>query len=200
MLGSGPLILGHAHPAVVEAVQRQVALGATYYTLTEPALALAECLVEAVPCAEMIQFCTSGSEATFYALRIARAVTGRPAVLKFEGGFHGSNDYAMMSLSPRDAPRFPTGEPSSAGIPEAVGAEVLVAPFNDLEATTRIVEEHASRLAAIIVEPVQRIIEPMPGFLAGLRDLADGHDTVLISTRWSPGSASAGAAPRSATA
>jgi glutamate-1-semialdehyde 2,1-aminomutase len=180
VLGSGPLILGHAHPAVVEAAQRQTAAGSTFYTLTEPALALAERIVELVPCAEMVQFCTSGSEATFYALRLARAVTGRDAVLKFEGGFHGANDYAMISLAPRLEPAFPQGEPSSAGIPAGTANEVLVAPYNDLEYTERIIAQHAERIAAIIVEPIQRIIEPRPGFLEGLRRLATRYGIVLV--------------------
>jgi glutamate-1-semialdehyde 2,1-aminomutase len=180
VLGSGPLILGHAHPAVVEAAQRQTAAGTTFYALTQPALELAERIVELVPCAEMVQFCTSGSEATFYALRLARAVTGRDAVLKFEGGFHGANDYAMISLAPRGESAFPQGEPSSAGIPAGTANEVLVAPYNDLESAERIVAEHAERIAAIIVEPIQRIIEPQPGFLEGLRRLATRYGIVLV--------------------
>jgi glutamate-1-semialdehyde 2,1-aminomutase len=180
LLGSGPLVVGHAHPLVVEAVARQAALGITFYTPTEPVLALAERIVDAVPCAEMVQFCASGSEATHYALRIARAATGRDAVLKFEGGFHGSNDYALMSLFPvRELP-YPRAEPSSAGIPPALAGEVLVAPFNDLATTAALVEAHAIRLAAIIVEPMQRVIPPVPGFLAGLRELASRHGIVLV--------------------
>jgi glutamate-1-semialdehyde 2,1-aminomutase len=180
VLGSGPLILGHAHPAVVEAVERQLALGSTFYGLTEPAIELAERIVSRAPCAELVQFCNSGAEATFYALRIARAATGRDAVLKFEGGFHGSNDYALMSLFPTGAPDYPRADPTSSGIPHALVDEVLVSPFNDLEHARAIVERHAARLAAIIVEPVQRVIEPLPGFLAGLRELASRHGIVLV--------------------
>jgi glutamate-1-semialdehyde 2,1-aminomutase len=180
LLGSGPLIAGHAHPAVVEAVQRQAALGSTFYTVTEPILRLAERIVEAVPCAEMVQFCTSGSEATAYALRIARAATGRDAVLKFEGGFHGANDYALMSLYPGTHLHYPMSQPSSGGIPGVLTHEVLVAPFNNLEAVRRIVDEYHERLAAIIVEPVQRVIEPIAGFLPGLRELATKYGLVLI--------------------
>jgi glutamate-1-semialdehyde 2,1-aminomutase len=180
LLGSGPMVVGHAHPQVVEAVQRQVALGSTFYTPTEPLLTLAELIVGALPCAEMIQFCTSGSEATHYSLRIARAATGRDMVLKFEGGFHGANDYSLMSMLPERRLPFPVAEPSSAGIPQDLAAQVLIAPFNDLAAVTALVDEHASRIAAIIVEPVQRVISPAAGFLSGLRELASRHGIVLI--------------------
>jgi glutamate-1-semialdehyde 2,1-aminomutase len=180
LLGSGPLILGHAHLEVVAAASRQAALGSTYYTISEPVLELASRIVQQVPCAQMVQFCGSGMEATFYALRIARAATGRSAVLKFEGGFHGANDYALMSLSPSGPPDYPRAEPDSAGIPPAVREEVLVAPYNDLDTVSAIVAEHSARLAAILVEPYQRVIEPLPGFLQGLRRLADTHGLVLI--------------------
>jgi glutamate-1-semialdehyde 2,1-aminomutase len=180
VLGSGPLVVGHCHPRVVEAAQRQAAVGPTFYALNEPIVQLAERIVERVPCAELVQFSATGAEATFYALRLARAATGRDGVLKFEGGFHGSSDYAQMSLFPVGPPAYPAPEPTSSGIPRAIEQDVLVAPFNDLEATRAIVEAHADRLAAIIVEPLQRVIEPQPGFLEGLRALADRHGIVLV--------------------
>jgi len=180
VLGSGPLVVGHCHPRVVEAAQRQAAVGPTFYALNEPIVRLAERIVERVPCAELVQFSATGAEATFYALRLARAATGRDAVLKFEGGFHGSSDYAQMSLFPVGPPAYPAPEPTSSGIPRAIEQDVLVAPYNDLEATRAIVEAHADRLAAIIVEPLQRVIEPLPGFLEGLRALADRHGIVLV--------------------
>src|SRR5207249_11823295 len=111
MLGSGPLLLGHAHPAVVEAVQRQVALGSTFFALTEPAIRLAEQLVEAVPCGEAVRFQTTGSEATAAALRLARAATGRPKVLKFEGGWHGGHDLGQLSTFPTEPAPFPEPVP-----------------------------------------------------------------------------------------
>jgi glutamate-1-semialdehyde 2,1-aminomutase len=180
LLGSGPMVVGHAHPAVVDAVRRQAELGSTFYSPTAPVLELAERIVEAVPCAEMVQFCGSGSEATLYAMRIARAATGRDAVLKFEGAFHGSNDYALMSLFPAERLPFPQAEPSSAGIPAALRGQVLIAPYNDLATTSSIVSAYKDQIAAIIVEPMQRVISPAPGFLAGLRELADRHGIVLI--------------------
>ena len=175
VLGSGPLVLGHAHPRVVEALRRQAALGTTYYYLNEPALALAERITQIVPCAEAVKFCSSGTEATFYALRIARAATGRDTVLKFAGGYHGSHDYGLQTLSESG-----TQVSESLGIPAGVMDSVLVAPFNDLEATTALVEAHRDRLAAIIVEPVQRAIPPLPGFLAGLRSLCDSVGALLL--------------------
>ncbi len=180
VLGSGPLILGHAHPAVVQAVHRQVDLGSTFYALNEPVIRLAERIIERVACAELVQFCSTGAEATFYAMRLARAATGRDKILKFEGGFHGSSDYALMSLFPTGAPDYPRPEPSSGGIPRVLEDEVFVVPFNNIEAAARVVDAHAEEIAAIIVEPIQRVLEPAPGFLQGLRALADRHGIVLI--------------------
>jgi glutamate-1-semialdehyde 2,1-aminomutase len=180
VIGSGPMILGHAHPVVVAAVQKQIELGASFYQLNSPILQLAERITKSVPCAERIRFSSTGGEATFYALRFSRAYTGRDKILKFEGGFQGANDYAMMSFSASGRTDFPYPEPDSYGIPRCLQDEVLIAPFNDLAMTTSIVSEHADQLAAIILEPVQRYIEPKPGFLQGLRDLATKYGIVLI--------------------
>ncbi len=180
VLGSGPLILGHAHPAVVEAVQRQAALGSTFYAMNESALALAQEIHEAVPCAEQVRFTGSGSEATFFAMRLARAFTGREKILKFEGGYHGYSDYAIMSSAPRELENFPRAQPDSAGIPRALEDTVLVAPYNDLGTTARLVDEHRGELAAVIVEPVQREIAPQDGFLAGLREITEKAQVLLI--------------------
>jgi glutamate-1-semialdehyde 2,1-aminomutase len=174
------MILGHAHPVVVEAVKRQAELGTSFYAPTEPLVALAERMVESIPCADMVQFCASGAEATHYALRIARAATGRDAVLKFEGGFHGTNDYGAMSVFARGPARYPAPEPSSAGVPKALQQDVLVAPYNDLAAVTSLAQANANRLAGIIVEPYQRTIDPLPDFLTGLRELATRIDAILI--------------------
>ncbi len=180
LMGSGPLLVGHAHPAVVEAVQRQAALGSTYYTLNEPVIELGERIVEAVPCAEEVRFVSTGTEATFHAMRIARTYTGKPKILKFEGGFHGVNDYAMMSAHATRQTSYPTPIPDSAGIPREVEAEVLISRWNDVELTRSIVQEHASELAAIICEPLQRSLIPAPGFLAELRDISRQNDVLLI--------------------
>ena len=180
VLGSGPLLIGHAHPEVVAAVQRQATLGSTYYTLNVPIIELAERMVAAIPCAEQVKFVSSGSEATFHAMRIARAYTGRPRVLKFEGGFHGVNDYALMSAHASRQTEYPTPIPDSAGIPQEVEADVLVSRWNDVELTRGIVAEHAHELAAIICEPLQRSLVPAPGFLAALRSLASEYGILLI--------------------
>jgi glutamate-1-semialdehyde 2,1-aminomutase len=180
ILGSGPLILGHCHPRVVEAVRRQLEKGSTFYTVTEPAIELGEKIVEHVPCAEMVQYCSTGSEATHFALRLARAATGRDAVLKFEGGFHGAQDYAMMSLYPKDPPPYPTPSVDSAGVPQRLADDVFIAPFNDLTVVDEILTEIGPRVAAVIVEPVQRTLTPEPGFLEGLRSACDRNGSILI--------------------
>jgi glutamate-1-semialdehyde 2,1-aminomutase len=180
LLGSGPMILGHAHPAVVAAVRDYLERGSTYFTLNEPAIYLAEVICEAVPCADKIRFCSTGSEATFFALRVARAFTKRDKILKFEGGYHGSHDYALMSSSPSVPKDFPRAVPDSAGIPRVLENAVLIAPFNDLETTSALIERHRHELGGVIVEPFQRIIAPRPGFLQGLRDVTQRFAIPLI--------------------
>lgn len=180
VLGSGPMILGHGHPAVRAAIERQLERGTGFYWLTEPAIALAERIVRDVPCAESVRFSTTGSEATFYALRLARAFTKRDRVLKFEGGFHGGHDYAQIGFAPRNAAYYPQGFPDSAGIPRVLESEVLVAPYNDVGLATDLIGRHADQLAAVIVEPVQRGIPPRPGFLQALREVTRRAGVVLI--------------------
>ena len=181
VLGSGPLLLGHAHPAVVRAVQEQVTRGSTFHWLSEPSIRLAELIVDAVPCAEQVRFLSTGTEATMFACRMARTFTGREKVLKFEGGWHGFHDYSMIGnwRVPSEAP-YPSPGPDLGGIPRGAVDSVLVAPFNDLATTERIATERRADLAAIIVEPLQRSIRPQPGFLAGLRDLAQRLGAILI--------------------
>lgn len=179
-LGSGPALLGHGHPEIVAAVQHQVAKGSTYYFLNEPVIRLAETLVGAIPCAEQVQFTGSGTEATFFALRLARAATGRAKVLKFEGGWHGMHDYALWGTVPKRPSPYPGAEPDSAGIPDALRGQVLVAPFNDTPRTTEIIERHAAELAAVIVEPLERVLTPAPGFLEAVREITRRHGIVLI--------------------
>jgi glutamate-1-semialdehyde 2,1-aminomutase len=180
LLGSGPMILGHAHPAVVAAVQAYVERGSTYFTLNEPAIELAEEICQAVPCAEKIRFCSTGSEATFFALRAARTFTKKDKILKFEGGYHGNHDYALMSSYPTVPKDFPRAVPDSAGIPGVLEDQVLIAPFNDLETTSAIIERHHHELGGVIVEPFQRIITPRPGFLQGLREVTRRFAIPLI--------------------
>src|SRR4030095_202819 len=157
ILGSGPLVLGHAHPAVIAAVERQLSKGTTYFQLSEPTLALAEEICRAVPCAEQVRFTSSGSEATFFALRVARAFRGREKVMKFEGGFHGTHDYALMSVSPRTPKAFPAAVRDSSGIPHAIEETMMIAPYNDLATTEALIAAHHNELAAVILEPYQRV-------------------------------------------
>ena len=179
-MGWGSVLLGHAHPAVTEAVKRQAELGSNFAYVTEPALELAEELVRAVPCAERVRFCASGTEATAYAVRLARAFAGRPKVLKFEGAYHGGNDIGTVSLFPSRLLDFPKGEPTSAGLSSGTVADILVAPYNDLNATAAIVERHRHELAGVIVEPMHRCTPPQPGFLQGLRELTAKVGGLLI--------------------
>jgi glutamate-1-semialdehyde 2,1-aminomutase len=174
------MVIGHAHPRVVGAVQEQAARGTTFYAMNDVAPRLAARIIELVPCAEAVKFVGDGAEATFYSLRLARAFTGRELVLKFEGAYHGHHDYALHGLKPTRGANYPTAQPDSAGIPEVVSATVLIAPYNDLDSTAHLVEPLADRLAAIIVEPVQRSLVPKPGFLAGLRALCDRTGALLV--------------------
>lgn len=179
-LGSGPLLLGHRRPEVDEAVARQLERGSTFNFMHPQVIAFAESVVEAVPCAEKVKFVSTGTEATMYALRLARSFTGRSKVLKFAGALHGGNDYAAQSTFPHGTIDYPRPVPDSGGIPEAVSSTVLLAEFNNLDRTEQIVSRHGADLAGIIVEPLQRALAPTPGFLAGLRTIADRIGAVLI--------------------
>lgn len=181
LLGSGPMLLGHAHPAVVTAARDQVERGSSFLLPNEASILLAEEIVAAVPCAERVAFCNTGSDSTFFALRLARAHRQRSKILKFEGGYHGQGDAVSMSNQWTQEPvPFPGAVPNSEGIPDSVRDDVLVAPYNDLATTVRIIEEHAEELAAVIVEPLQRTIAPMPGFLQGVRDVTAHHRIPLV--------------------
>ncbi len=179
--GAGALILGHSHPAVVTAAQEQVGRGLHMFgTLNEPAIRLAARLVEDIPCAEKIVYATTGSEATAYAMRLARAFTGRDLVLKFEGAYHGNHDYALASTFPTALGNDPHGQDDTAGRPAGTRSTMLVAPYNDAEAVERIVKQHRQELAAVIVEPVQRIIPARAEFLQALRRICDDNGVLLI--------------------
>lgn len=180
LLGSGPMLVGHAHPEVVEAVQAQIPLGTTYFANNEHGILLAERIVDAVACAEKVRFVSSGSEADLYAMRLARAYRKRDKILKFEGGYHGMSDYGLMSLWPKRPGNFPQSAPDSAGIPQSVRGEVLVAPFNDAETATALIREHRDELAGVIVEPFQRVIPPKPGFLEAVREITADYGIPLI--------------------
>ena len=180
LIGSGPLILGHCHPAVVEAVQAQVLKGSTFYHLNEPSIRLAEIIGTASPCGEKVRFVCTGTDAVFYAMRMARAYTGRDKILKFEGGWHGVSDYALHSSKPPQPSDYPHPIPDGAGIPESVTPNVLVSPFNHLEMAESVIRTHKDQLAAIVVEPLQRCIRPKPGFFEALREWTQEYGIVLI--------------------
>ena len=180
LLGSGPNFLGHSHPAVVRAVTEQLENGTTYFLVNEPAIRLADEICRAVACAEQVRFTSTGNEATFFALRVARAFRHRDKIMKFEGGYHGSHDYALMSQTPRSPKAFPAPMPDSAGIPHVIEGEVLIAPYNDLATVDALLAVHADSLAAVIVEPFQRVIPPAEGFLQGLRRLTERYGIPLI--------------------
>ena len=180
LLGSGPMLVGHAHPEVTEAAQEQVAKGTTFFTNNRLGIELAEAIVEAVPCAEQVRFVSTGSEADLYAMRAARAYTKRDKILKFEGGYHGMSDYSLMSLAPKRSGNFPLPVPDSAGIPKSVREDMIVAPYNDPDAVEGLVRDHRDELAGIIVEPFQRIISPEPGFLPKLRKISADNGVPLI--------------------
>ena len=180
LISSGPMILGHGHPEVLEAVEKQMRDGMTFFTNNRFGVELAEAMVDAVASAEQVRYVSTGGEADMYAMRLARAHTGKPKILKFEGGYHGMSAEALMSLAPNRLENFPRPVPDSAGIPSSVEDGVVVAPYNDIEFASSIIAEYADELAGIIVEPLQRIIPPVPGFLECLREEASKHGIVLI--------------------
>jgi len=179
-MGWGSALVGHARPEVTAAVVRQAALGANFAYVNEPSLALAEEIQRLSPAAERVRFCASGTEATMYALRLARAHTGRPKLLRFEGAYHGANEVGVTSLFPDRPANYPVADPSSAGLEPGMTGNLLVAPYNDLETTARIIAAHADALAGVIVEPLQRCTPPKPGFLAGLRAAVSNAGALLI--------------------
>jgi glutamate-1-semialdehyde 2,1-aminomutase len=179
-LSSGPALLGHGHPAVTDAVATQLPKGTTFFFLNEPEIQLARRLVDAIPCAEVVHYTGSGTEATFYALRIARAWTGRNKVLKFEGAWHGMHDYGLWGTVPSRPSDYPHAAPDSVGVPRETGDTVLVTPFNEAQRAVELIERHAAELAAVMVEPLQRVLLPEPGFLQAIREVTKRHGIVLI--------------------
>src|SRR5262249_46491062 len=180
LLGSGPMLDGHAHREVNAAVAEQIQKGTTFFANNRKGIELAEAIVEAVPCAEQVRFVSSGSEADLYAMRAARAYTRRDKILKFEGGYHGMSDYSLMSLAPKRSGNFPLPVPDSAGIPKNVRDDMIIAPFNDADAVAGLVRDHKDELAGVIVEPFQRIIPPAPGFLGALRKITADNGVPLV--------------------
>ncbi|WP_238719968.1 aspartate aminotransferase family protein [Nitratireductor alexandrii] len=180
LISSGPMILGHDHPEVIEAVREQLGKGMTFFASNARGIELAEVICQAVPCAEQLRYLSTGGEADMYALRLARAHTGRDKILKFEGGYHGMSAEAMISIFPDRLENFPNGIADSAGLPARVRESVLVAPFNDEAFVRQILAEHGDEIAAVIVEPLQRLVPPEPGFLEALREETSKRGIVLI--------------------
>ncbi len=180
VLSWGPLILGHAHPAVVEAIREQAGRGTSYGAPTALEIALAEQVIDLVPSVEMVRFVNSGTEATMSALRLARAYTGRNKIVKFEGCYHGHADMLLVQAGSGVAT---LGLPDSPGVPPGATADTLTAPFNDLGAVRGLFERFPDEIAAVIVEPVagnMGVVLPGDGFLPGLRDLTREHGALLI--------------------
>ncbi|HEX8997489.1 MAG TPA: glutamate-1-semialdehyde 2,1-aminomutase [Ktedonobacterales bacterium] len=176
----GPLIFGHAHPQVVEALTRAAQRGTSYGAPTEAETRLAELVIEAVPSIELVRFVNSGTEATMSALRVARAYTRRQKILKFAGGYHGHADMLLVAAG---SGALTLGTPDSPGVPAAATAETLIAPYNDLAAVRAAFERYPEEIAAVIVEPVagnMGCVPPVEGFLQGLRDLTSQYGAVLI--------------------
>ncbi|MDI6857249.1 MAG: glutamate-1-semialdehyde 2,1-aminomutase [Dehalococcoidia bacterium] len=176
----GPLILGHAHPAVVEAVQQAAERGTSYGAPTEAELELAEMVVEAVPSIEMVRFVSSGTEATMSALRLARAFTGRDKIVKFEGCYHGHADGLLVQAGSGVAT---LSLPDSPGVPRSYAEETLVARFNDFGSVERLFDHYSSDIAAVIVEPVagnMGVVPPQPGFLESLRKISSDYGSLLV--------------------
>ncbi len=180
LVGSGPMFIGHGHPEVKAAVQAQLERGTTFFANNRQGIELAEAIIEAVPCADKVRFVSSGSEADAFAMRLARAHTRRDKIVKFEGGYHGYSDYGLMSTSPRQSSATSRPVPDSAGIPRSVMQDILVAPFNDIAAVRRLVHEYKDDIAAVFLEPFQRLLPPQPGFLEALRELTQAHNILLV--------------------
>jgi glutamate-1-semialdehyde 2,1-aminomutase len=180
VLSWGPLILGHAHPAVVAAICEQAVRGTTFGAPTELENELAERVIALMPNIELIRFVSSGTEAVMSVLRLARAYTKREKIIKFAGCYHGHYDGLLVQAGSGVAT---LGLPDSPGVPPAITAGTLTAPLNDLHAVEQLLQQHHEQIAAIVLEPVvgnAGLILPQPGYLQGLRDLCDQHGSLLV--------------------
>lgn len=180
VMGYGPLLLGHNHPAVKEAVIKQLSLGWLYGTPSEPEIKLAKEVTGLYPSIDMVRFVSTGTEATMGALRAARGFTGRNKFIKIEGGFHGAHDAALVKAG---SGATTLGTPDSAGVPLDFTKNTLQVPYNDIEAMTEAIESYKEDVAAVIIEPVLGNIGPVlpdEGYLDDVRSVTEENDVVLI--------------------
>ena len=180
VLSWGPLIHGHAHPHVIEAITRTAADGTSFGAPTELEVRLAEMVIAAMPAIEMVRFVNSGTEATMSALRLARAYTGRNKIIKFAGGYHGHADFLLVAAG---SGALTLGIPDSPGVPQPTTADTLIAPYNNLPTVEALFQEFSEGVAAVIVEPIagnMGCVPPEPGYLQGLRDLTTRFGALLI--------------------
>jgi glutamate-1-semialdehyde 2,1-aminomutase len=180
VLSWGPLVLGHAHPAVVKAIAAAAARGTSFGAPTEAESELAELVIAAFPSIERLRFVSSGTEATMSAIRLARGFTHRPKIVKFAGCYHGHADAFLIAAG---SGALTNGMPDSPGVTEGTARDTIVLPFNDAASVERAFEEHSGAIAAIVVEPYagnMGLVTPRPGFLQRLRDLCTEHRALLI--------------------
>ena len=176
----GPLIMGHAHPTVVEALQEVAAKGTSFGSPTLIETKLAKLVAERVPSIDIVRMVNSGTEATMSAIRLARGYTGREKIIKFEGSYHGASDSLLIKAGSGVAT---LGLPDSPGVPKDLAANTITVPYNDLESAQLAFLNYGEEIACVIVEPIagnMGVVPPQPGFLEGLRKLTEDYGSLLI--------------------